>query len=171
MTGNVQAIMKSLGSRFMGKAIQSFDRATTIVVAVCWGTALFMIALTLYSVHLASVTGHAAEEAAAAEPILPKVSRKPIEARDAKALYERLLHEHPTLNFTLANDNSLNISAQDGSKFNEWLALLRYVDIASPKYRWTLKEFCVGKCAGALMHAVMVGETVTFEQPSEDEKK
>ena len=170
MNDNAHAIMKSLGTRFMNKAIQSFDRATVVVVGVCWGAALFMIAFTLYSLHLASATGHEAEEAAAAEPILPKISHKPIDGRDAKALYERLQHQHPGLNLSLGNDNALTISAQDGAKFNEWLGLLRYVDIASPKYRWTLKEFCVGKCAGSLMHAVLVGETVSFEAPNTDSK-
>jgi hypothetical protein len=170
MSGNAQAIMKSLSTRFMNKAIQSFDRATMVVVGVCWGAALFMVAFTLFSLHLVSVTGHAAEDAAAAEPILPKVSRKPIDGHDAKALYDRLQHEHPGLNISLGNDNALTVSAQDGTKFNEWLSLLRYVDIASPKYRWTLKEFCVGKCAGSLMHAVLVGEIVSFEAPDLDNK-
>jgi hypothetical protein len=170
MSSEVPAILKSFGTRFMSKAAHSFDRATVVVVSVCWGAAIFMIAFTLYTLHVAAATGNAAETAAASEPILPKVVHKPIDAHDTKPLVDRLQHRYPGLNFSTGSDNSIAISSQDGTKFHDWLNVLRYVDIASPKYRWTLKEFCVGKCSGSLMRAVMVGEVVTFEAPGGGDK-
>lgn len=165
MSGDMQAIVKSMGSRFLSKAMQSFDRATMVVIGVCWGAAIFMIAFTLYAIHLSAATHRAAEAATAAEPILPKIDHKPIEAKEVKPLIDRLQHRYPGINFSTGSDNAITITCLDGAKFHEWLSVLRYVDIASPKYRWSLKEFCVGHCTGALMRAVMIGETVTFSEP------
>ena len=63
----------------MTKAVQTFDRATMVVVCVCWGVAVLMMAFAMYAVILSASTRRASETAAAAEPILPKIVRKPIE--------------------------------------------------------------------------------------------
>jgi len=150
----------------MGVAAKTFDRATTIVVGVCWGAAIIMMAFAVYIVSLSASTRRASETAAAAEPILPKIVKKPIDAQDALPLTDRLQHRFPGITFSLGPDQSLSVSTNDGSKFREWVTVLGYIDTISPKYRWTIKELCAGKCQGnTLMHALLVGEHVSFEAP------
>jgi len=170
MSDDFKAIMKSMSGRFVSKAIHTFDRATMVVVSVCWGAAILMIMFALYAVSLSASTRRAYEAAAASEPILPKIARKPMDVRDVKPLVDRLQHRYPGISFTIGNDNSIAISSTDGAKFHDWLNVVRYVDIASPKYRWIIKELCVGRCTGALMRAQMVGEVVTFEAPESGDK-
>jgi hypothetical protein len=168
MSFDVQAILKSMSPKFVTKSIRTFDRATTIVVGACWGAAIVMMAFALYAVSLSASTHRAAETAAASEPVLPLVVRKPMDVHDTQALLDRLQHRFPDIKFALGNDQSVTVSTADGSKFREWLTVLGYIDTISPKYRWTIKEFCVGKCPNnPLMHAVLKGEKISFETPSE----
>lgn len=166
MKFDFKPVVKSLSPKFVARAVHTFDRATTIVVGACWGAALVMMAFALYAVILSASTRRAAETAAAAEPVLPRIVRKSIDAHDAQPLVDRLQHRFPGITFSLANDQAMIVSTSDGSKFREWVTVLGYIDTISPKFRWTMKEFCVGKCGtGSLMHAVLVGERVTFETP------
>jgi len=167
-----QVIFKALQMKFATKAMQTFDRATMVVVGVCWGAAMLMIIFALYAVVLSASTRRAAETAAAAEPVLPKIVRKSIDLNDAQPLVDRLQHRFPNINIALNSDQSINISTLDGPKFRDWITAVSYIDTISPKYRWSIKEFCVGKCTGgALMRAVMVGERITFEPPREGGEK
>ncbi len=172
MTDNAHPIMKSLSPKFMGRALQTLDRATTVVVTACWGAAIVMIAFALYTVMLSASTRRAAETAAASEPVLPKIVRKPIDVHDAQPLLDRLQHRFPDLKFALANDQSLTVSANDGSRFREWITVLGYIDTVSPKYRWTMSGFCVGKCENnALMHAILTAERISFEAPQSEDNR
>jgi hypothetical protein len=162
-------LFRALSPKMVSKALQTFDRATTIVVGTCWGAALLMIVFALYTVSLSASTKRATEEALVAEPILPKIVRGPIEAHDAQQLTERLKHRYPEITFSLGADQSLTISSNDGNKFHEWLAVLSYIDTISPQYRWMVKDLCVGKCvASGLMRATLTGEKVSFEAPPDD---
>jgi len=164
MSDDFKSVIKAMSGRFVSKAIHTFDRATIVVVSVCWGAAILMLVFTLYTISLSASTHRAAETAAASEPILPKITRKQIDTRDAKALIDRMQHRYSGMNFTLGNnDNSITVSSTDGAKFHDWVSAVRSVDVSSPKYRWTIKELCVGRCTGALMRAMLLGETVTFE--------
>jgi hypothetical protein len=158
-------ILRALSPKLTTKALQTFDRATTIVVGACWGAALLMVVFALYTVFLAASTKRAAEEALVAEPVLPKVVRTPMASHESQQLVERLQHLYPDVVFSLGGDG-LAVRATDGAKFHEWLAAVSYLDSASAQYRWTVKEFCVGKCeANEIMHAVLVGEKISFEAP------
>jgi hypothetical protein len=166
MKFDAAVLLRALSPKLTTKALQTFDRATTIVVGACWGAALLMVVFALYTVSLAASTKRAAEEALVAEPVLPKIVRQPISAHEEQQLVDRLQHLYPDIVFTLGGDQSLTVRASDGSKFHEWLAAVSYLDSASAQYRWSVKEFCVGKCvANELMHAVLVGEKVSFEAP------
>jgi hypothetical protein len=166
MKHEYKAIFKAMGMRFATKAVRTFDRATVVVVCVCWGVAVLMIAFAMYAIILSASTRHASETAAASEPILPKIVRKPIDTRDSRPLVDRLQHRYPEINVTLNNDQTVTISADSGPRFREWLTAISYIDIMSPQYRWTIKDFCAGKCVGGvLMRAVLSGEKISFEAP------
>ena len=166
MSGDTKALMKALQIRFIRKAVHTFDRATVIVVGVCWGAAIMMVLFALYAVILSASTRRAAEAAAASEPVLPTTLHKPILPRESQPLLDRLKHRFPGISVTLNNDQSVTLSANDGSKFREWLMAMSYTDVMSPQYRWTIKEFCAGKCSGGvLMHAILTGEKISFEAP------
>lgn len=171
MSGDTKAMMKALKLRFATKAVHTFDRATMIVVGVCWGAAIMMVLFALYAVILSASTRRAAETAAASEPILPTTIHKPIELRESQPLVERLKHRFSDITITLNNDQSVTLSANEGAKFREWLMAMSYIDVMSPQYRWTIKEFCAGKCsANVLMRAQLTGEKISFEAPQPGDK-
>jgi hypothetical protein len=164
MKEELKVIVKATKLRFAAKAMHTFDKATIIVVCACWGAAVFMVLFALYAVILASSTRRAAETAAAAEPILPKIIHKPISGAEAQPLVDRLKHRFPTISITLNNDQTVTLTASDGPKFREWLTAMSYIDVISPQYRWTIRELCAGKCAGgSLMHSILAGEKISFE--------
>ncbi|MGE3623005.1 MAG: hypothetical protein AB7H77_03895 [Bdellovibrionales bacterium] len=171
MKSEYQALLKALGTKFVNRSIQTFDRATIVVVGVCWGAAILMIAFTVYTISLSASTRRAAEVATASEPVLPKIVRKPVSVKDAQPLVDRLQKRFPGAIITLNNDQTITLTASDGLKFREWLSAVSYIDVASPKYRWTIKEFCVGRCTGGtLMRALVAGETISFETKSGGDK-
>ena len=168
MKQEYKAIVKAMGMRFATKAVQTFDRATMVVVCACWGVAVLMMDFSLYAVILSASTRRASEIAEASEPILPKIVRKPIETHDSRPLVDRLQHRYPEINISLNNDQTVTISADNGPRFREWLTAISYIDIMSPQYRWTIKDFCAGKCmGGVLMRAVLSGEKISFEAPKD----
>lgn len=163
-----QTLLKALSPKLAAKAIQAFDRGMTVVVGACWGAALLMMIFALYTASLSAAASRAAEEAEAAEPILPKTVRQPVEPHDLEPMIERLQHRYMGISFSLGTDRALTVSCVDVNKFREWLTALSYIDTISPEYRWSLREFCVGGgCkGGALMIAVLTGEKISFAAPS-----
>jgi hypothetical protein len=166
MNVDLRAVFKSLSPKIAARAMRTFDHATMVVVGTCWGAAILMTVFALYAVSLSVSTRRAAADAVVAEPVLPKIVRSPMNAHDIQPLVDRLQHLFPAISFSLGNDHLLTVAAGDGSKFREWITVLGYIDVLSPKYRWTIKELCVGKCSGGnLMRAVLTGESVSFEAP------
>ena len=158
--------IKILSPKVAAKAVQSFDRATTVVVGACWGAAILMMAFAVYTTMISVSTKRQAENAEIAEPILPKIVRKGIEPRVAQGLVDRLKRLYPDLTFALANNQVLTVTAIDGSKFRQWLTALSYIDAISPQYHWTMTQFCVGKCTGnEIMRANLTGEQIALEAP------
>lgn len=164
MSLDLPTALKAMAPKFAMKAVQTFDKATMVVVGACWGAAILMMAFALYTVSLSASTKRAAEAAAASEPALPKITRKPMEMHDAQVMVDRLQHRFAGINFSLGSDQSVSVTTNDGAKFREWLNALGYIDTVSPQYRWSLREFCAGKCQGnMLMQAVLTGEKISFE--------
>ncbi len=164
-----QIFLKALSPKVAMKVLESFDRVTALIVGACWAGTALMIGFTVYTVNLTFTAKRTADSALIAEPILPKIVHKKVEAHDVQALVDRFQHRYPNLSITFKG--SLAITASDGSKFHDWLNVLSYLDAVSPQIRWNLDEFCVGKCGNDLMLAVMSGEKVSFEKPQPDEKK
>ena len=162
-------LLKALSPKMIAAASAAFDRATLVIVAVCWAAALLMTVFALYTVHLSLIAKDTAAAALATEPVLPRQVTKVIEAREIQPMIDRLQHIYPDIAFSFRNN--LTVSAVDGSKFHEWLTALGYIDTISPQYHWVLQEFCVGKCSGReLMRAVLTGEKVSFEAPQSGTK-
>lgn len=168
MKFDFQSIGKAFAPRYIAKAMQAFDKVTMVVVSVCWGAALVLMVLAMYTVHLSLEAKRQVVEAAATEPSLPKMVSRAPEAKDIAPLVERLQKRFSDINFTLANDRTLTIYTADGAKFRAWLTVLSYVDTISPQYRWTIKSFCVGgQCPGNVpMKAVLSAQKVSFTAPS-----
>lgn len=166
MSFNSRLLLKSLSPKMITKAIQAFDRAMAIVVGVCWGAAVLMMVFAIYTLTLSVSARHVSDAALVAEPNLPKIVRKSLAPRETQLMVERLQHRYPEINFTLQGDQSVVVSAIDGSRFRQWLTALSYVDTIAPEFHWSLHEFCVGKCNGnEIMRAVLVGENISFEAP------
>lgn len=171
MALDTSLLFKVLSPRIMNRAIQTFDRSTTVVVSVCWAAALLMTVFSIYTLTLAISAGKEADNAVTAEPILPKVKAKNIENRKMQAIVERMQRRYPDINISLQTNQALNISALDGAKFRDWLSALSYIDVISPQYHWKILSFCVGKCrSGELMSAILKGEQITFETPKTEGK-
>ncbi|MDD2325671.1 MAG: hypothetical protein PHW63_06700 [Alphaproteobacteria bacterium] len=158
--------------RMISKAMQAFDKATIVIVSACWGGAIFLMILALYTVNLSVDSKRQVAEAAAAEPSLPKIVTRPPDARDMKPIVERLQKRFSDIGFTLANDQTLTVYTSDGSKFRAWLTVLSYIDTISPQFRWQIKTFCVGgECPGAVpMKAVLAAQKITFSAPEASEE-
>jgi hypothetical protein len=166
MSIDLQFVMKSLSPKIASKALQTFDRATTVVVGACWGAAVLMMAFAIYTTMLSVSAKRASETALVTEPSLPKVVHKTIDGRAAQTMVERLQRRYPDVTFSLATNQNITITAVDGSKFRQWLTALSYIDTISPEYHWSISAFCVGKCPGnELMRAVLTGERISFEAP------
>lgn len=166
MSFDAQVFLKALSPTIASKAMNTFDRATTVVVGACWAGAVLIMAFAVYTMTLSVSAKREAEAALVGEPSLPKIERKGMEARKAQIMIERLQKSYPEVNFSLQNNQILNVTAIDGSRFKQWLTALSYIDTISPEYHWAIQEFCVGKCRGGeLMRATLRGENVYFKAP------
>jgi len=164
MAFDTKLLFKVVSPKLVVKAVQSFDRSTSFVVGTCWAVAILMVAFALYTVHLSVTTRHEAETALVAEPNLPKIMRDHMDPREAQKMVDRLQHLYPDIIFSYRN-NSLTVTATDGSKFRAWLMSLGYIDTISPQFHWAIQEFCVGNCVGHdLMKAVLSGEKISFQK-------
>jgi len=165
MSGTPKFSLKLFSPRMVAKAIQTFDRATTIVVSVCWGVAAFVMAAAVYTLMLSISVRHDADNALVAEPALPKVAHQPMDIRGAQKVFDRMQHRFSDINFSVRGKD-LVVATTDGTKFHQWLMALSYVDTISPEFHWSISELCVGKCANVeLMHAALTGDHVSFEAP------
>jgi len=160
-------IGRSLKSGVMTKALQSFDRATMVVVITSWCGAVLLLAFALYTLSLSVTAKREMLTAAATEPGLPRIVSKAPESAELQPLVDRLQKRFPEINFTMSRDKSLTISAIDVSNFRLWLTVLSYIDTVTPQFRWTIREFCVGsKCEkNTPMRAVLAAEKIIFTTP------
>lgn len=161
-------LLKSLTPKLMAKALQTFDRATMIVVGSCWAAAVLMMIFAVYTLRLSSIAHRDAATALAVEPSIPVINRNPIEKNAAQVILDRLKHRYPDLSFAMANGQSIRITSVDGSKFRQWLMALSYIEVIAPDYQWLLTEYCVGKCKNNLMNATIQADRVTFTAPDKD---
>lgn len=164
---DLQSIKRSLSPVLITKALQTFDRATMVVVLACWGGALTLTGVALYTLHLSIVAKREVVAASAHEPGLPKIASKPLDSAEIQPVVDRLKKLYSEIQFSMSRDRSLTVTASDVAHFRTWLTVLSYIDTITPQYRWTMKEFCVGsRCErGVSMKAVLGAEKVTFVAP------
>lgn len=166
MAANNQFFLKFLSPRLVAKAVTSLDKSTSVIISTCWLAALVTLILAVFSVHNAISAKKAASEALVAEPVLPKVTNTPINAREGQAILDRLQHQFPDIKFEMGPMESIVVKSEDGAKFHQWITALSYIDAMAPEFRWTLREFCVGACNGQdLMKAVVAGQKAAFSLP------
>ena len=158
------SLAKLLSPRVLHKVVQTFDKGTMVIVASSWGVAVLLMSFALYTVHLSVTARRSAIEAAAQEPVLPKLVARPPEAKEIQPIVDRIKKRFPDITFSVAGDQSLTISTTDGQKFRTWLGVLSYIDTVSPQYRWQIKDFCVGMTcpASTPMRAVLAAQKITF---------
>jgi hypothetical protein len=160
-----RALLKIFSPRILSMVIQAFDRATLIVLGVCWSAFLVMMVFAIYTLKQSNAAKHDSETALVAEPDLPKMDKQGVDGRIAQTIVERLQHLYPDIQFSI-NGSAIVVSAIDATKFHQWLTSLSYIDTVYPEYRWTITETCIGKCAhGPVMQATLVGEKASFSLP------
>ncbi len=166
MAGQQKFSFKLFSPHLVMKAMQTFDRATTLVVSVCWGVATFMVIAAVYTLMISISARHEADTALVVEPALPKISHQPMDPKGAQKVFDRMQHRFSDINFSLRGKDLL-VASGDGTKFHQWLMALRICRYHfSRRFHWTINEFCVGKCANMeLMHASLTGDHVNFETP------
>jgi len=166
MSFDSSLLLKVISPKIASKALQAFDRATTVVVGTCWAAAILMMVFAAYTITLTVSAKRAADAALVAEPSLPKIVNKTIEPHYAQQMVERLQHRYPEITFSLQNNQNVVVTAIDGARFRQWLTALSYIDTISPEYHWSIQQFCVGHCTGSeLMRATLTGEKISFEAP------
>lgn len=150
--------------RILTRAIRAFDKATMVIVASSWGGVVLLMLFALYTLNLSAHAKMQAVEAAAMEPSLPQMVTGAPDVSELAAMVDRLQKRFPDVSFSSGPDKTLMVSANDGSKFRMWLTSLSYIDTAYPKFRWRIKELCVGaKCSSSQpMKAVLTPEKITF---------
>jgi len=161
------SIGKAFAPRFINKAIKTFDKASAVIVSVCWGGALVIMLFAMYTVHLSVNAKHDMVEAKAMQPSLPKLHKKLPTISEIKPIVDRLQNRFPKILFLLSRDLSLTVSSSDGNLFRKWLTVLSYIDTISPQYRWEIKKLCVGmRCHSSVpMRAVLIAKKITFTAP------
>ena len=165
MNANKKALLKSFSPRIMSMALQAFDRATLIVLGVCWTAFFIMLIFAVYTLRQTAAAKHDSETALVAEPALPQMSKQQVDGRLAQTIVDRLQHLYPDIQFSI-NGASIVVSTIDGGKFHQWLTSLSYIDTVYPEFRWTITDLCVGKCQrGPVMQATLVGERASFSLP------
>jgi len=166
MNLNQKAMLKIFSPRIMALAVQAFDRATLIVLGVCWAAFIIMMVFAIYTLKQSNAAKHDAEVALAAEPTLPKMTKQEVDGHMAQTIVDRLQRFYPDINFSLAGGTAIVVSSIDASKFHTWLTALSYIDTIYPEFRWRIAAFCVGKCKnGPVMQATLVGEKASFSLP------
>jgi len=167
MTLDTKLIFRAMKPKIAAKALQTFDRATAVVVGVSWAAAILMMVFAIYVSSLAMSAKHASENAQATEPNLPKIIHGKINQREIQMMVEGMQHRFPDIKFNMQGSEGLIVSTNDGNQFRQWLTALSYIDTIKPQYHWSMQQFCVGKCANnELMRAILVGETISFEMPT-----
>jgi hypothetical protein len=159
-------VLKFFAPKLMAKVVQSFDRTTTLIVSVCWGIVAFLAIAAIYTLMLSASARHAADDAMAAEPVLPKMVHNIMDIRNVQKVYERMQKRFPEIEFSVRGSN-LMVASKDGARFRQWLMAMGYMDTISPEYHWSIQELCVGQCGSAnqLMQAILAGDHITFEAP------
>jgi len=165
VNANQNLLTRVLSTRVLAKAILTFDRATAIVVGSCWAAALLVMFMALHEVHSAATARREAQEALAAEPVLPTITTGVVNAREGQAILDRLQHQFPELKITWENNQTLSIRTMEGSRFHQWVTAISYVDAMAPQIHWSLQEFCVGHCDSDLMRATLTGQKISFALP------
>jgi hypothetical protein len=166
MAFDTKLFLRTFSPKIMVKAVQSFDRATTVVVISCWGAALVAMIAAVYTLTLSVSAHHEVESALVAEPVLPKIVHKPMDIHGVQAMFDRMQHRFPEINFSVRAQD-LAVTSMNGTYFHQWLSAISYIDTISPDLHWSFDEFCVGECKNSeLMHAILKGERVSFEAPA-----
>lgn len=166
MASRNKFLLKFLSPRLIAKAVTALDKSTSVIISTCWLAAFVILILAVFSVHSAVSAKREADAAQVAEPILPKVSNNPITPHDGQQILDRLQHQFPDIKFEMSSGEAIVVKSEDGAKFHQWITALSYIDAMAPEFRWTLRDFCVGACAGQdIMKATVVAQKATFSLP------
>ncbi len=164
MVGSYTFFSKFFSPSILSGALQTFDRATIVIVSACWGGAIMVMLFALYTLSLSVEAKKASIEAAAQEPTLPVLVTSSPSERELKPLVSRLQKRFPGIEFDLTSDRSVSVRTRDSGLFRVWLTVLSYIDTISPQYRWKIKTFCVGgECSSSVpMQAILKAEKISF---------
>jgi len=153
----------------VGRAIQTFDKNSAIIVSIVWGAAIVLSIMGSMGISSAM---HAREQLAAAEastPLTPRITQQQLPEPAVKAITDKLAKRYGNvLQINVAPGTGLvTITAKDAGAFSTWLTAVTYLDIIRPDVAWKIEKFCVGaKCGDSLMSASFSALAVAFEVPA-----
>ncbi len=167
MNGDIRVFLRFFSTRLFVRFFQTQDKALSVVLGICWATALAILTLSTYAVHNAATTRKEAATALVSQPHLPVINTKPLEERDVQIAADRLSRQFANLKFDVLRDQKLiRITSNDGTHFNDWVSAVAYLDTMAPDMHWQLTSLCVGSCSDStLMSATIAGEKKTYTLP------
>lgn len=172
MTPNYSALLKALAPSMLARAVRAFDRATLLIISICWAATFAVMICALYTINLSVSAKRAAEEALATEPALPLIDHRGVGGKDLQTMIDRLQRRYPEVSINWQN-GVLSLTGANGGRYHQWLMAIGQVDTLYPQFHWKIHSLCVGTgCNGQnLMTMELVGERVSFEMPQVSEKK
>lgn len=169
---STKVILKALSPRMLAKIVRGFDRATMLIISVCWAVTITIMLFALYTINQSVEAKKEAEAALATEPVLPTIRRGPVGGKELQTMIDRLQHRYPEITVNWQN-NMLVLAGANGGVYRQWLNAIGQVDTLYPQFHWKISGLCVGKnCNGQnIMTVELTGEKISIEMPQLDEKK
>lgn len=150
----------------MSRAVQAFDKATSVIVLIIWGAALLFTVLAYSSVQRSLNARAELASAEASAPLTPKISMQPLAEATVAQIGERLQRRYGSQVQITINSGKLQIAAKDAAAFTTWLTAVTYLDVIRPDVAWKVEDFCVGaSCPNNVMNVTLVAQSVNFDVP------
>jgi len=152
----------------MSRAVQAFDKASAVIVAIVWGAAIFLMFLGYLGVHSAISAREQLATAEASTPGTPVISLDRLDGASVATLVDKLQKRYGNI-LTIKADkgsNKITIVAKDAGAFSSWLTAVTYLDIIRPDVSWSIEDMCVGtKCKDGIMTGTFTAQTTKFQLP------
>ncbi|MGE3770901.1 MAG: hypothetical protein AB7G06_08140 [Bdellovibrionales bacterium] len=162
------ALVPHLKMSVMTRAVQAFDKASAVIVAIVWGGAVVLMFLGYLGVHSAIGAREQLAAAEASTPGTPVISLDRLDAPSVAILVDKLQKRYGSV-LTIKSDkgsNKITIMAKDASAFSSWLTAVTYLDIIRPDVSWTIEDMCIGaKCKDGIMTGTFSAQTTKFQLP------
>jgi len=152
----------------MARAIAAFDRASGVIIATIWGSAIVLSILANISVGRALSAREELAQAEASIPLTPNVTQVSVPPQELADTVEKLQKRYGTVLQVMQKkgDSIVTILSKDPTAFSTWLTAITYLDIIRPDIAWKIDTLCVGvKCGDTIMSGTFSARSMRFEIP------